>query len=778
MDALMLALAIASLLPRGAHAQPQTVPASTEGVRLPKANLAQREKLAIKGVAANTDRVPRRGKLELAVALAATYDNPFDPQQLDLRCELVAPSGTKLTVPGFFMTEYARADSGECRPTGGSGWRIRFSPGEVGRYQYVVCATDHSGTVRSEPRTFECTASTADGFVTVSKANPHYFECESGKPYLPIGFNVFIFSPLGQPPPKARLDRCLKLMNRLADSGGNFIRFRMDSWWNAIEGPPDAVAGYLGPGWYQQETSWEIDRVYELAEQRGIRIMHCVDNANANVNIQRDDWRRPFNYLLKELGGPCATVDDFWTNPEATRLFRNRLRYTAARWGYSASAFCWEFWNEYACRTSNIDAASNWHAQMARYLRGIDPYAHPITTSLMGDARLYDRIFSLPEMDIIQVHTYAQTDLAEAQETLLAEMTARYRKPFFIGESGIATGHGEGRYEWDADGLHLHNGLWAPTFAGAAGAGAFWYVEPSVDARDLYYVHQPLADFTQDLRWNSADLGPAQVSVPAFETLPAELHFTDFVVPTATKFAFEKPPVTTFDLRPDAPLDNAGMIRPYLHCSEGRKAPPTFRVHFGKPGAFVVHVTESVGNDQNKLQVYVDGNQAVEQSFPAGKGLGKNSSHIAQYDNWKTTYDEQVVVPVSAGDHEIRPEATGKDRLEVGYSLTNYQCFEKSAPLRVTGVATKESAFLWLQNRLSNWTTLWDKRELLPVPAGMTATVSGLADGAYRIEWWDTRKGGVTATQQGQCRGGQLRLELPRVERDVACRVLRQGAGG
>jgi len=567
-------------------------------------------------------------------------------------------------------------------------------------------------------------------------------------------------------------------MTRLADSGGNFIRFRMDSWWNAIEGPPDAVAGYLGPGWYQQETSWEIDRVYELAEQRGIRIMHCVDNANANVNIQRDDWRRPFNYLLKELGGPCATVDDFWTNPEATRLFRNRLRYTAARWGYSASAFCWEFWNEYACRTSNIDAASNWHAQMARYLRGIDPYAHPITTSLMGDASLYDRIFSLPEMEIIQVHTYAQTDLAEAQETLLAEMTARYRKPFFIGESGIATGHGEGRYEWDADGLHLHNGLWAPTFAGAAGAGAFWYVEPSVDARDLYYVHQPLADFTQDLRWNSADLGPAQVSVPAFETLPAELHFTDFVVPTATKFAFEKPPVTTFDLRPDAPLDNAGMIRPYLHCSEGRKAPPTFRVHFGKPGAFVVHVTESVGNDQNKLQVYVDGNQAVEQSFPAGKGLGKNSSHIAQYDNWKTTYDEQVVVPVSAGDHEIRPEATGKDRLEVGYSLTNYQCFEKSAPLRVTGVATKESAFLWLQNRLSNWTTLWDKRELLPVPAGMTATVSGLADGAYRIEWWDTRKGGVTATQQGQCRGGQLRLELPRVERDVACRVLRQGAGG
>jgi hypothetical protein len=774
MNALVLALAITSTFAPGAYPQPQTVPTGAEGARQLGAGFAQREKLAIKGVSANADHVPRRGKLELTVDLAARYDNPFDPRQLDLRCEVVAPSGRKLTVPGFFMAEYARAESGECKPTGKSTWKIRLSPGEVGRYQYAVVATDRSGTVRSAARTFECLASASDGFAVVSKANPRYFECESGKPYLPIGFNVFVHSPLGSPPPANRLDRCLKLMGRLADNGGNFVRFRMDSWWNAIEGPPDAVAGYFGPGWYQQQTSWEIDRIYELAEQRGIRIMHCVDNANANVNDPREAWRRPYNYFLKEFGGPCDSVDDFWTNPEAIRLFRNRLRYTVARWGYSVGAFCWEFWNEYACRKNNLDAAANWHAEMARYLRGIDPYAHPITTSLMGDASLYDRIFSLPEMEINQVHTYVRSDLAEAQEKLVSEMTGTYNKPFFIGECGLAPGHGEGRYEWDADGLHIHNGLWAPTFAGAAGAGAFWYVEPSLDARDLYHLHRPLADFAGTIPWNSADLKPAQVSVPVFETLPAELHFTDFVVPVATKFAFEKPPVTTFDLHQDGRIENAEMIRPYLHCAEGRKAPPTFRVHFDKPGEFVVHVTESVGNDRNKLLVYVDGNQAVEKDFPAGKGLGKGSTYIEQYDNWKTTYDERVVVPVPAGDHEIRPEAVGKDRLEVGYSLSNYLCFEKSGPVRLTGVATHDAAFLWLQNRLSNWTTLWEKRELLPVPAGMVATVRGLADGAYRLEWWDTWKGGVTATQEGQCLAGQLRLELPRVERDVACRVLRQ----
>lgn len=736
-----------------------------------EAGFVQNDRLAILGVEANSGRVPRRAKLELGIDLAATFDNPFDTQQIDLRAEVTAPSGAKFTVPGFFMHVFSAL---ELRPFR-AGWKVRFSPGEVGRYQYAVVATDQSGTVRSAPQVFECVESESEGYVRVAKANPHHFELESGAQYLPIGINLFVMSRLGSPPPADRLDRCLKLIERLADSGGNFVRLRMDSWWNAIEGPPDPVAGYLGPGWYQMQTAWELDRIYELAEHRGIRIMHCVDNANANVNNPLEEWRRPYNFFLKEFGGPCGEVNEFWTHPEAIRLFRNRLRYCVARWGYSASAMCWEFWNEYACRKSNIDDASKWHAEMARYLREVDPYDHPITTSIMGDASLHDRIWSLLEMDINQLHTYVRSDQVAVQRELITRVSAEYDKPFFIGETGIVRGFGEGRYEWDPDGLHLHNSLWAPAFAGSSGAGAFWYVEPYLDARDLYYHYRPLADFASDIPWNSADLTTASVSTPVFETLPTELHFTDFTIPAHTKYAFDnKPHVTTFDIRRDGGINNVEMIRPFLYCNEGRKAPPSFQVHYDRPGEFVVHVTQSVGNDQNRLLVRVDGKQAIERPFPAGRDLGKGSNYVEQYDNWKTAYDERVVIPVPAGDHEICPEAVGKDRLEVSYSLTNYQCFETSDPLRIMGVATRDAAWLWVQNRLSNWTRLWGRQEVIPVLEGATATISGLRHGDYKVEWWDTWKGGVTSSQRAHCTGGMMQVTIPRVDRDVACRITRE----
>ena len=37
---------------------------------------------------------------------------------------------------------------------------------------------------------------------------------------------------------------------------------------------------------------------------------------------------------------------EFATNPDAQRLWEQKLRYIAARWGYSTNLFCWEWWNE------------------------------------------------------------------------------------------------------------------------------------------------------------------------------------------------------------------------------------------------------------------------------------------------------------------------------------------------------------------------------------------------------------------------------------------------
>ena len=46
-----------------------------------------------------------------------------------------------------------------------------------------------------------------------------------------------------------------------------------------------------------------------------------------------------------------------------------------------------------------------WHAEMAAYLRSIDPYDHLITTSSDIDSSLKD-IWADPNIDLVQVHDY------------------------------------------------------------------------------------------------------------------------------------------------------------------------------------------------------------------------------------------------------------------------------------------------------------------------------------------------------------------------------------
>ena len=58
---------------------------------------AQTAPLALAGVTAGAKSVPKYGKLELSVDLHATYDNPFDPEQIDLGADFTGPGGRNVT---------------------------------------------------------------------------------------------------------------------------------------------------------------------------------------------------------------------------------------------------------------------------------------------------------------------------------------------------------------------------------------------------------------------------------------------------------------------------------------------------------------------------------------------------------------------------------------------------------------------------------------------------------------------------------------------------------
>ena len=87
-----------------------------------------------------------------------------------------------------------------------------------------------------------------------------------------------------------------------------------------------------------------------------------------------------------------------------------------ARWGYSTSIAAWEFFNEIdnAAFTQQDsiriphNAVTQWHMEMSRYLKDIDPYGHMVTTSISH--RDIHGLNSIAYIDFNQKHIYKHTE--------------------------------------------------------------------------------------------------------------------------------------------------------------------------------------------------------------------------------------------------------------------------------------------------------------------------------------------------------------------------------
>ena len=160
----------------------------------------ERGEPAIRSVVASASTVPQFGKLELTVDLTATYDNPFDSEQVDLTAKMTAPSGKHIVVPGFFYQPYRNRHAGEdsrrplLEPAGAPCWKVRFTPTEVGKHEYVIRLRNRfdevDDEVHSAPASFVAVASDAPGFLRVSRTNSRYFEFDNGQPFFAVGQNL------------------------------------------------------------------------------------------------------------------------------------------------------------------------------------------------------------------------------------------------------------------------------------------------------------------------------------------------------------------------------------------------------------------------------------------------------------------------------------------------------------------------------------------------------------------------------------------------------------
>lgn len=440
-------------------------------------------------------------RVEIGVHGIPATANPFDPESATVDLEVAGPGGRTVRVPGFYHREFDRTIEGNrevLTPRGEAGWRVRWLPVEAGRHALTVTATVAGKPAGRGEATVEVVAGRRHGLVRIETEGKRYFRFDDGTPLFLNGLCACWHGSRGT----YDYDDWLDAYRR---AGINYIRLWMWPVAFGIEWDrEDRVR-------YRLDNAWRLDRVLDEADRQGVQVMLCLD-FHGIFEVKPDYWggnnywpRHPYNATN---GGPCATQNDFFANPEARRLYEKRLRYVVARWSACPNLLAWEFFNEIDNAYAYVkhEDVVAWHGEMGRRLRALDPCRHLISSSFTGGSERPD-LFALPELDFAQYHSYNERHPARMTSEKTARFHAKYTKPFFVSEYG--TDWKGWKPDTDPHFRALHQAIWSGAFAGAAGTGMTWWWE-SIHTGGLYRHWSSLAEFLKGTGMGRAEFRPAR----------------------------------------------------------------------------------------------------------------------------------------------------------------------------------------------------------------------------------------------------------------------------
>ncbi|MBI2300745.1 MAG: DUF5060 domain-containing protein [Armatimonadetes bacterium] len=697
--------------------------------------LTSHEPLKAGPVSADRATVAVYEPVVLTPAIAATFDNPFDPADIDVAAEVTGPDGKAVTVPGFYTAPFERALKGgreRWTRAGEPGWRVRVTPTQPGDYRAVVRVRDRSGAAECPVVTFRATPGDLPGFVRVSRDSPGYFQLDGGQSYFPVGENMC------WPGGRGGYDYDAWLPP-LGKAGGNWIRIWMSSWNCALEWTSiDPLIDYHGAGRYSLAHGAKLDHILEVCRQHGIRAMLC-------------------------LGTYGEMTEGGYFNEGQWKL--NPYRYLIARYSADPTVFAWEFWNE-------AQAPAPWVAEMAAYLKANDPCHHLVSTSYGDEA-----VWKLPDVDFAMTHHYGDSGNTPDFTDQFVGTTHAHRafgKPHFVAEFGIDWKADDGKYDPDGQGQGLHNGMWAGVMAGGGGTPMLWYWDGYVHPKDLYHVFTPLAKLIVSVDWARTRLAPlAGVTLQRGGNEPATYRDMEL----SPGYGWGGQGRDTYSPGQDGRVQGGPVASTIGSPTRGNPGELhtslTFHLDMPADGQFVVGLGTVSGHA--RLRLALDGAVKVDEPLDAGemgKGPWKASRYLEQWKVWQSDYDKDYAVPVPAGKHTVVIDCPEGDWLSLRfYRITGYQS-SRYPDLHAVGLVSERLALLWLHDKASTWRAVQQK---LPpqTQRDLQVTLPGLADGAWRVEWWNTYTGEVTATQTVAPAGGKLVLEPPPFERDVAARLAR-----
>ncbi|WP_423146087.1 DUF5060 domain-containing protein [Rubrolithibacter danxiaensis] len=400
-------------------------------------------------------------KAEWNIILNKTFINPYNQKEVSLDLILTSPSGKPLYLPCYF----------EAADKTGKLWKARFTPQEAGLYTYNFRLTEQSGITETPVSRFNVQQSKAQGFL--HKNDLWTFKFDNGNLFRGIGENV------GWESRSFENDKWTYdyLLPSLSKNGANFFRTWMCYWnlpleWKKVNHTKrySDTDNYFNPGAIRR-----MDELVNMCDSLNLYFMLTLD-WHGHL-MQEGGWKNsPYN---QKNGGPAKTPAEFFTLQSSQQKYKDKLRYVVARWGYSTNIAAWEFFNEidnaaYTAADSILiphDAIAQWHNEMSRYLKDIDPYNHMVTTSISH--RDIMGLNSIPYIDFNQKHIYKRT---ERIPSIYPQYIETFNKPYVVGEFGFRWEDDNPEYGEGFD-FDYKRGLWYGLFSPTPVLPMSWWWE-------------------------------------------------------------------------------------------------------------------------------------------------------------------------------------------------------------------------------------------------------------------------------------------------------------
>lgn len=438
----------------------------------------------------NANPVNSYEKYELILKLEdATFENPYDPEELDLYAWFYSPDGDSLKMNGFY-DNYQERDQ----------WKIRFAASQVGNWEYQVFATDEDGTGSSDRRTFTVLESDNKGWLHISPDNPNYLMHDDGSSF----YGISVYYPWNVT--QTGLDA-------FAAVNGNFFGY----WDCTFDYSGNGGGKYLlesmdsGVGRYDQRKAARIDEVLSWAEARNMKVMLAMWT-HGYLRIEGVPWDNGL-WFSDNPYSLMVDIDDFYTDSLALAYQEKHYRYMIARWAYSQSLGIWELINEMHGTTGWVrdrTASKKWVEDVHAYFKENDPFRRPTTASFGGGEgashfTTTDQLGDMPNVHFYEKHGWPTLYPDNLIRSGLANVVNETRllktkgdRPAFFGEAGytsMLTDHHTESYTWE-----LHNSFWAGLCNGMASTPFWWeFNTTDVLSNERLQEYQRFSSFVKDL---------------------------------------------------------------------------------------------------------------------------------------------------------------------------------------------------------------------------------------------------------------------------------------